>query len=74
MARTSGEARVLQALPGLDILPFAHVAVPSLPHSMVDEASLVMLFLEERGFGVGMVIDATYDPADRSAVIIVSWP
>jgi hypothetical protein len=58
-----------------DVLPFAHVAVPSNPLYMVAAANHLFLALDnDPKIPIGFQVQASYDPKDRSAIILVTWP
>jgi hypothetical protein len=57
--------------PGPDVLPFPHVVIRSTPGRLVDDARRLRKFLCP--YNAPEQIEATYDPADESAVILVRW-
>lgn len=59
---------------GEDVLPYAHVVIASSRASLALDADSVLAFLEQEGYGGGLHIEATYNPADESAVVIATWP
>lgn len=70
----SGDGRTKP--PGPDVLPYAHVAIKSSPTSLLSDADHLRRRIDDArpGGSVMPSIQATYDPADQSAVILVSWP
>jgi hypothetical protein len=58
-----------------ETLPFPHVAVATTPATMVADADRLLSFLRGHDeMGDGFVIESTYSPEDRCAVILASWP
>jgi hypothetical protein len=65
--------------PAPENLPFPHVFVQTSPYMLIAESCRLLLFLQEGppiGIGAppGFQVQGTFDPADRSAIIMVSWP
>jgi len=71
-----------------DIIPHPHVVICSTPSTLIEEARRLRDFLQSQGIlvaplapdGAGVSIQASYDPGDESAVIMLSglgdrgWP
>lgn len=57
--------------PGPEVLPFPHVVIRSSPGRLVDDARRLRKFLCQ--YNTPEQIEATFDPADESAVILVLW-
>ena len=58
------------------VTPFPHVVIKSSPPNLNDDADRVYSFLAKENlmnFGNFGKVEATYDPADHSAVILVMW-
>jgi len=56
------------------VLPFPHVAIASTRLRMIEDAGRVQAFLAGADLLKGVKVEATYDPADESVVIMVMWP
>jgi hypothetical protein len=59
-----------------EVLPCAHVAVPlgDGGWGMVADAKMMLGDLRRNDFPAGFKVEATYDPADDSAILLVTWP
>lgn len=63
--------------PGPDVLPFPHVVILSTAAELMAEAHAVLrrcAVAPMMGVPLGARVEATYDPADQTAIIMVSWP
>lgn len=54
-------------------IPFPHIAVQSSRFGIIDDADRLHVFLKAHGLHDGAQIEATYDPADQSAILLVTW-
>lgn len=75
----SGDGKTKPAHP--DVLPYPHVAILAERDHLCHEADSVALCLRQYGWGVAEgfppgkpTVQATYDPADETAIIMVTWP
>lgn len=73
----SGDGRT-KNLSDPEVLPFAHVVIDSMPTDLLADAHDLHNVATDAcatvGFPSGFQIEATYDPADSSAIIMLSWP
>lgn len=56
------------------VLRFPHVVVKTSPAGMRAVADRVLVTLRAKGYADGLHVEATYDPADRSATVMAGWP
>lgn len=73
-----GVTKLAAGWPAEEVLDYPHVAVHSEVYGMVGRARLVLRRLQigadEGRVPAGFTVQLTYDPADDSAIIFVSWP
>lgn len=55
-------------------LPFAHVATKSSPELLLTDAEAAYAFLVGADVPPGFKVEASYDPADRTAILLITWP
>jgi hypothetical protein len=68
----SGDGRSKE--PDPEVMPFAHVALHSGPARMISDADVLLVFLSAADVPPGFRIQASYDPEDETAVIMITWP
>ena len=69
------QARRLVAHPSFEeVLPFPHIACTvAHPEDLHAEARRLLALLQDFAPAEGVRVQATYDPADESAVLFVCW-
>lgn len=60
--------------PGDDVLPYAHVFIVSSEAKLLADAEAAHAFLGGAGARPGFQVQATYDPGDKTAIVMISWP
>jgi hypothetical protein len=57
-----------------EVLPFAHVAIQSRPNLLFTDAEAAHAFLGAASVPPGFKVEATYDPEDKTAMLLITWP
>jgi hypothetical protein len=68
----SGDGVSKPAEPG-EVLPFPHIAVTTTPARLLDDASAIWELQASVPELDGCEVQASFDPRDRSAIILVTW-
>lgn len=65
---------ITKDLGNFENMPFPHVVVTTEEGRMFHESLRLYDFLGKADVPAGWKVEATFDPADRSTIIMVTWP